>query len=232
MLNVIKTMDIEIGDNNSTRTQAFHVRKAKVGCALRWLKKYNSQYSDIVIDMTALDWLEGEEGQMDCNTIEGSESMETAHDACLKRDTDQGPTPDVQMQLTAGQNEVKEIGYHIQGGNTVLSENDKIIKDGVDSAIEQCGNKDKISVAWPSTSANAVNEYTYSNLFVKSYPWLFPGGFGDASSYPGDLATWAEHLMYYYDGRFCKDKFFCFFALNYITRARNSQNGNLSLIHI
>lgn len=187
MLSVVKTLDTEIGDKQTTRAQAFRVRKAKVGSALRWLKKHNSQYSDIVIDMAALNWLEGEEGTMDCEPIEGSESMQTAHDACLKKDTDQGPTPDAQMQQTAGQNEVKEIGYHIQGGSTVLSESDQMVKDGVESSIKQCTNKDKISIAWPSTSANAVSEYTYSNLFVKAYPWLFPGGFGDASSYPSDL---------------------------------------------
>ena len=33
-------------------------------------------------------------------------------------------------------------------------------------------------------------------------------------------------MVYFEDGRFVKDKFFVFFALNYITRHQNASSGN------
>ena len=45
--------------------------------------------------------------------------------------------------------------------------------------------------------------------------------------YPSnDMKAWGEMLLRYQDGRFQKDKFFCFFAMNYITRHRNSSSAN------
>ena len=225
MINVLKTIDQEIGEDKATRVRAFRVNKEKIDKALRWLKEYNVQYKDIIIDMTALDWLEGKEGTLDCHTIDGTDDMETAHDACLKTSTDQGPTPDVQMVQTANQNEVKELGYHITGGNIVLSEQDKNLADIVAASIKKSPKKASISVSWPSTSPTAVNEYNYTSLFAKTYPWLFPGGIGDIADYPKTVGEWGEHMTYYFDGRFTKDKFFVFFALNYITRSRNSTSG-------
>ena len=39
------------------------------------------------------------------------------------------------------------------------------------------------------------------------------------------IPEWGKRLLYYEDGRFAKDKLFCFFALNYIIRHRNSTAG-------
>jgi len=53
---------------------------------------------------------------------------------------------------------------------------------------------------------------------------LFPGGIGDIKEsrlYELELSDWAENLLYYQDGRFAKDKLWCFFTLNYIYRRRN-----------
>ena len=36
-----------------------------VGNALSWLKKYNIEYKDVIIDMSALDWLCNEEGSLE-----------------------------------------------------------------------------------------------------------------------------------------------------------------------
>ena len=36
---------------------------------------------------------------------------------------------------------------------------------------------------------------------------------------------WAEHQLFLKDGRFAKDKTWCFYALNYIERCRNMDQG-------
>ncbi len=49
--------------------------------------------------------------------------------------------------------------------------------------------------------------------FCLAFPWLFPGGIGDIKEsrlYELELSNWAENLLYYQDGRFAKDKLWCF----------------------
>lgn len=59
-----------------------------------------------------------------------------------------------------------------------------------------------------------------------AFPWLFPGGIGDVNDFPNDNAReWAKMMTYFEDGRFAKDKQFCFMAENYILRRRNSNSG-------
>ena len=37
---------------------------------------------------------------------------------------------------------------------------------------------------------------------------------------------WAKRMLLYKDGRFAADKTFCFYALNYVVRRTNRQQGN------
>ena len=85
------------------------------------------------------------------------------------------------------------------------------------------------SMDFPYVSETPIDEYDLTTkLFCKAFPWLFPGGVGE----PGDseckenIDAWAERLLYYYDGRFAKDKMWCFFALNYSLRRKNAENGS------
>lgn len=62
-----------------------------------------------------------------------------------------------------------------------------------------------------------------------AFPWLFPGGIGDINDYRRtkiDIAEWAKKWMEFKDGRFVKDKIFCFYVLNYVVRHRNQTRGN------
>jgi hypothetical protein len=71
---------------------------------------------------------------------------------------------------------------------------------------------------WPYVSETAENEYKYINLFPRAFPWLFPGGTGDFMMYREKEVSaydWAKTLLHYYDGRFAKDKFWCFYTLNF-----------------
>jgi hypothetical protein len=225
MLNVLKTVSQEIGNDKATKSDAYKVRRSKVGMALRWLVKYNPEYSDITIDMEALDWLDGEEGTL-VGLLEEPEEMTTETEAVFNKNTDMGPNIEQTLANVSTGDNVKEFGYVADGGKIGMSVGDQQVMEAVQESIEKSKNKEKISVAWPAVEPVPINEYTYPKLFARAYPWLFPGGLGDVKDFPGTMKKWGEHMLYYEDGRFTKDKFFAFFALNYITRNRNNSSGS------
>ena len=78
-----------------------------------------------------------------------------------------------------------------------------------------------------------LNEYRGLHLFVGSFPWLFPGGFGDITmNYESKMHrshSSLERLMRYKDFRFERDKMFCFYANDHLQRKlANSNAGFLS----
>jgi hypothetical protein len=79
---------------------------------------------------------------------------------------------------------------------------------------------------FPTTSHDPVDEYGDKRIFALSFPWLFPGGLGDIKDFPGSMNTWGRNMLYYKDARFTTDKIFSFFAMNYISRHRNSSSGH------
>jgi hypothetical protein len=104
----------------------------------------------------------------------------------------------------------------------------EILKE-IDDEIDRSKKKKDISVQWPNSGPIPINEFSTNRLFVRAYPWLFPGGIGDVRDFPseaGGAKQWGKNLLYYQDGRFTKDKFFLFYSLNYITRQRNASSGN------
>lgn len=92
MLRVLKKVKSEIGDKcNDYDIKPFRVRKRMIYDALTWLKKFNSEYKDIKIDMSALDWLAGEEGLLECTTIETDEIVTSVDNTAQNADI--GPAP-------------------------------------------------------------------------------------------------------------------------------------------
>ena len=79
---------------------------------------------------------------------------------------------------------------------------------------------------WPHIKDIPVNEFGDKKIFAMAFPWLFPGGVGDVKDFDGDLGQWGKMLLFYEDGRFATDKIFCFYAMNYIIRQRNSRSGH------
>jgi hypothetical protein len=72
---------------------------------------------------------------------------------------------------------------------------------------------------WPVHEIKPVSEFSNTKIFCMEFPWLFPGRVGDIKdcwSYELDMSNWAQNLLYYQDGRFAKDKLWCFFTLKYI----------------
>lgn len=235
MLKVLKVIRAELGSNDrmndSDVIETFKVNKKHVGNALRWLKKYNEEYKNIDINMGALDWLEGNEGNMNVLNIEVPEIETREDERPPSKEDDPGPNPAFTRTLELEGSHVKTFGYVDDCARTELSQQDKQIHNeilqAIDEKIEKSNTKKEISVKWPNCGPVPVNEFTTKRLFARAYPWLFPGGIGDVSDFPeGAAKQWGKNLLYYEDGRFTKDKFFCFFALNYITRQRNASSGN------
>ena len=63
-VNAVKVIKAMREANGQPITQSFFIRRTKVMCALKWLKKYHKWYRedpDLVIDDSNLDWMKGEE---------------------------------------------------------------------------------------------------------------------------------------------------------------------------
>ena len=63
-----------------------------------------------------------------------------------------------------------------------------------------------------------MNEYEEDNsLFTRAFPWLFPGGYGDFGQFRDkkvNMGDWTRRMLYYQDGRFTKDRIWCFLHLS------------------
>jgi hypothetical protein len=60
------------------------------------------------------------------------------------------------------------------------------------------------------------------------FPWIYPGGDGDfneSCSVDITVKNWESQQLYMEDGRFARDKTWCFYALNYAERRRNKVQG-------
>jgi hypothetical protein len=70
------------------------------------------------------------------------------------------------------------------------------------------------------------------NIFVNSYPWLFPGGIGgmyDLSHGKVSIKDWGQYLLQYYDGCFFEDSLFGLFLYNTVQRHSSNSEGNFFL---
>ncbi len=82
---------------------------------------------------------------------------------------------------------------------------------------------------FPHVDTNSPLSEHSSNirLFCLGFPWLFPGGIGDIKDVhkvPMSNEDWCDLLVHYFDGRFEKDKMWCFYALNYLTQKKNDNS--------
>ncbi len=72
------------------------------------------------------------------------------------------------------------------------------------------------------SSIHNHSEYNHTKqIFVHSYPWLFPSGIGDIYDLEqGEIPIkeWGQYLLQYYNGRFLEDSLFGLFLYNTIQR--------------
>lgn len=225
MISVLKTVQTEIGNDAATQTTAYKVNKEKIEVALVWLKLHNILYGSITIDMSALNWITEKEGSLESLLIEPEEDIETQHDNLLDNNTDLGPIPVSGLHENFNGENIRDFGYIDESGQGNVPPEDQQITCELQEAVRTAKQKEKICVRWPTRDLKPLSEFGPAKIFAMAYPWLFPGGIGDVRDYPGSPKEWGEHMLLYEDGRFTKDKFFTFFAMNYVARNRNNSSG-------
>lgn len=224
MLKVLKTIKAEIGREQETYTKAFKVRKKKVLGALFFLKVHHSDYKNITIHEQHLDWMKDETDTFEGLAIETDEIV-TFEDDNMEN-ADMGPAPKQAIEPRLGHGDIGSFGFIDEGGQSPLSEHDKLINKSLQDSVNKSPNRRGIAYDWPERGEVPVSEYGNARIFTNAFPWLFPGGIGDVRDFPDkDIKDWGKLLLYYEDGRFATDRLFSFFALNYITRHRNNKQG-------
>ncbi|XP_068671144.1 uncharacterized protein, partial [Montipora foliosa] len=144
---------------------------------------------------------------------------------------DQGPAP---QQLLASETDgsddstvsgviLAEPGVNVQAEveaalSRVVSEPREVETDQAQQGAE------RPVIPWPTTDTTPASEFTTPYFFTMVFPCLSPYGKGDYHinrpiSCPA-LHEWAEHLLWYQDGRFARHKVWKFIVHNMILRKR------------
>jgi hypothetical protein len=169
LIRVVKSLQAEIGSTVAT-DRTYIIRKSKVLDALAWLRQHNPLYSDIIIDPSRLDWINGEEAELECHSLEGDEEPPTPSVA-----DDQGPVPSFYNNTHTQGDNISCFGYLDTGGKAQMSAVDDEINRSLQTSVGASPNKKSITVDWPSIKDNAVSEYGNTKIFALAFPWLFPG---------------------------------------------------------
>ena len=201
----------------------FRVRRQRVEGALRWPKDNNPAYGDIVIDDTRLQNLPADGELPNLRTVEFSETAEHMDD--------QGPAP---QQLDAGETDgnddstvsgviLPEPGVNVQA-RVEAAINEAVSEPREDETERVQQGTERPVIPWPTTDSNPASEFSTPYFFTMAFPCLFPYGKGDFHiNRPVTCPTlhdWAEHLLWYKDGRFARHKVWKFVVHNMIMRKR------------
>ena len=111
------------------------------------------------------------------------------------------------------QSEIKNIVQEVMGDNAEVSTDKKGI----------------CTIPWPTRDNVPVTEYKTTNFFTLAFPSLFPYGTADFFSNRkrtcSSMSDWADHLLWYKDGRFAHHHYFKFVVHNMIMRKRAADNS-------
>lgn len=218
-------------DDGDYNAKTFCIRKDKVLQALRWLKRYNPEYTDIQIEENNLSWMPNGENEAEL-PYEGK-SLEVEEDVLSQNrrnsvipetEKDNGPCGENGDEEVGHEDMLSSVGTMPQSVTDLPSEKDN---DTVDILKEACEEASTPVMKFPYVSVEATKEEP--KLFLHAFPWLFPGGKGsynDLTDGKLEIQDWLKILLHYEDGRFASDKCWCFFALNYVTRMLNKNSGN------
>ena len=218
-INIIKVR--KQGQNGTSKE--FRVQRHRVQNALLWLKQNNPAYSDIIISQIRIDNLPVNGDISSIHTIEYK--SDTVHQ------NDQGPAP---QQLEVG-DDVGETASSVLLPDQVMDvrkQVENIVHEVVGDHHEEVtmNTRKTISIPWPSRDNIPISEFTTRHFFTMAFPALFPYGTGDFHiNRPRtceSLADWADHLMWFEDGRFANHQYFKFVVHNMIMRKRAIDNSN------
>ena len=228
----IKVVKKYLQEGGEVASKMFTIRKTSVLEALKWLKEYNLEYTNIEIKESNLDWIENNKEQdlppslIQLDTDEGISNQPGL--------VDLGPC---HSQTLSG---LQQNSQEIEEAQTILGilpslsahipkEKDAHIVNSLIDGLDQCNKSCHTTIQFPYASPEPINEFEEDNsLFTRAFPWLFPGGLGDFGQFRDKKITvgdWARHLLYYKDGRFAKDRIWCFFVLDFVTRKKNQMSG-------
>ena len=213
-------------------TTTYMVNRRRVMNALYWLVRYHKDYKqayekgDLTINEANLDWIPADQEESDLSSV--TEIVRTNENEEGLEDDSGVSNPQCVDPLNDGNQEEECSGFSCREDTTLTNESQEAM---INSLKEAAGDRKDISVLdWPQTSyPDAISEYSNIRIFTNAFPWLFPGGiadFRDADREADiDASNWARHLLRQADGRFQRDKLWCFFVYNYCQRHRNNDDG-------
>ena len=194
-----------------------------VQCALQWLKLNNLVYGDIVICNARLKQLP-EDGELtDIHTVElSNKAYQNRYKGQAQDRTDPGLISE----------DATNSGVLLPGPKANIQKKiQNVVDDVTGNSSEVTINKRGIpTIPWPTRDDCPVSEFTTTYFFTMSFPCLFPHGKGDffmnrIRTCPS-LADWAQHLLWYKDGRFARHEYFKFIVHNMIMRKRTLENSS------
>lgn len=221
-INIIKVK--RHGRNDTSKE--FTVRRYTVQTALYWLKQHNPAYFDIIISQDRLNRLPVN-GELTLHTVKCGDNP-TKHTP-----KDKGPAP--------AQTHLENTNDYLETNSGVLLSDPpvdirKTVSDVVQNVTGQtdvevsANNRGVLTIPWPTRENSPVSEFVTRNFFTMAFPCLFPYGSGDfhvnRKQTCTSMADWAEHLLWYEDGRFARHPYFKFIVHNMIMRRRSLECAN------
>ena len=217
-INIIKVRK----KGKSDTSKDFVVRRYRVQHALEWLKMNNPAYRDIQISAERLAQLPIDGELHNGKLFEFEDTM--------PRVIDMGPAVE-QLDL--------EADVPPTHSSVLLPETPVDIRQQVENTVRDVigpnhgeVTKDKrntVTIPWPTQDLQPISEFTTVNFFTMSFPTLFPHGTADFHiNRPitcQSMSDWAEHLLWYRDGRFAQHHIFKFVVHNMIMRKRTLEQS-------
>ena len=222
----------ENSETTEVMTKTYVVNRYRVMEALKWLCKYHIDYRDAMIrgelniNEENLDWMHGDEEADLCSVIQFVT-------LCTDREAVDGPADHgVSQEQCMDPMEVDNIEEECSGVTGVNSPH--LVKESEAAALNllknahedarKSGRKSEMTTMdWPQSSSAPLSECSGIKIFANAFPWLFPGGVGDVVD-AGRMnqikqANWGRHMLFQRDGRFARDKLWCFFCLELYSEA-------------
>ena len=203
----------------------FRVRRYVVQNALEWLKMHNPVYNDISISFERLSALPIDGELKNIQTIEFNQNTNHIDD---KGPANDQTNPDIVDQdcetassvlLSDPKIDINKEKQHAIAN--VVNENDDTMS---------CRKKKSVTLPWPTRDDQPLSEFTTRNFFTLAFPCLFPHGTADFfSNRPrtcDSLSEWANHILWFDDGRFARHQIFKFIVHNMISRKRTIEQSN------
>lgn len=139
---------------------------------------------------------------------------------------DQGPASE-QTEINVSEG-FTNSGAQLPDSNiNIRSQVESILQDviGDNHGDVSVNKRGTVTIPWPTRDNIPVSEFTTQYFFTLAFPALFPYGSGDfyinRPNTCSSMGDWAEHLLWYNDGRFAKHPYFKFLLHNMIMRKKS-----------